>query len=44
MFSRVYGEILAVLLLTTIFILKLVFFLSNVKDAVDIDLSDIEGW
>jgi hypothetical protein len=44
MFSRVCGEILAVLLLTTILILKLVFFLSNEKEAVEIDLSDVEEW
>jgi hypothetical protein len=43
MFSRVSGEILAVLLLTTILILKLVFFLSNENEAVEIDLGDIEG-
>ena len=42
MFSRVCGEILAVLLLTTILILKLIFFLINEKEAVEIDLSDIE--
>jgi len=43
MFSRVCGEILAVLLLTTILILKLIFFLSNENEAVEIDLGDIEG-
>jgi hypothetical protein len=43
MFSRVRGEILAVLLLTIILILKLVFFLSNENEAVEIDLGDIEG-
>jgi len=43
MFSRVCGEILAVLLLVIILILKLVFLLSNEKEAVEIDLSDVEG-
>jgi len=43
MFSRVCAEILALLLLTTILILKLVFFLRNEKEAVEIDLGDIEG-
>ena len=42
MFSRVCGKTLAVLLLTTILILKLIFFLINEKEAVEIDLSDIE--
>ena len=42
MFSRVCGEILAVFLFTTILILKLVFFLCKEKEAVEIDLSDIE--
>lgn len=44
MFSRVCGEIIAVLLLVTMLILKLVFFLCNEKEAVEIDLSDIEEW
>jgi hypothetical protein len=44
MFSWFCGEILAVLLLTTILILKLVFFLCNENEAVEIDLSDVEGW
>lgn len=44
MFSRVSGEILAVLLLATILILRLVFFLCNENEAVEIDLSDIEQW
>ena len=44
MFSRVCAEILAVLLLATLLILKLVFFLSNEKESVEIDLSDIEEW
>jgi len=43
MFSRVCGEILAVLLLAIILILKLVFLLSNEKEAVEIDLSDVGG-
>ncbi len=43
MFSRVHGEILAVLLLTIILILKLVLFLSSEKEAIEIDLGDIEG-
>lgn len=43
MFSRIYGEILGVLLLATLLILRLLFFLSNEKEAVEIDLSDIEG-
>jgi hypothetical protein len=42
MFSRICGEILGVLLLATLLILKLVIFLSNEKEAVEIDLSDIE--
>ena len=44
MFSRFRGEIIAVLLYMTILILKLVFLLSNENEAVEIDLSDIEGW
>ena len=44
MFSRVCGEILAVLLLATILILRLAFFLCNENEAVEIDLSDIEQW
>jgi hypothetical protein len=44
MFSRVSGQILAVLLLATIFMLRLLFFLMNEKEAVEIDLGDIEGW
>ena len=44
MFSRVWGEILTVLLLATLLILRLVFFLCNEKEAVEIDLSDIEEW
>ena len=44
MFSRVCGEIIAVLLLTTILILKLVFSLCDENEAVEIDLSDIEEW
>ena len=44
MFSRVCGEILAVLLLVTILILRLVFFLYDENEAVEIDLSDIEPW
>ena len=44
MFSRVSGEILAVLLLATILILRLLFFLCNENEAVEIDLSDIEQW
>ena len=43
MFSRICGVILAVLLMATLLILRLVFFLSNEKEAVEIDLSDIEG-
>ena len=43
-FSRVCGGILTVLLLATIMILKLVFFLCNENEAVEIDLSDIEEW
>jgi hypothetical protein len=42
MFSRVCGEILAVLLLATLLILKLVFFLYSENEAVEIELSDIE--
>ena len=42
MFSRFCGEIIAVLLLATILIFKLVFFLCNENEAVEIDLSDIE--
>ena len=44
MFSWVCGEILAVFLLATILILRLVFFLCNENEAVEIDLSDIEQW
>ena len=44
MFSRVCGEILAVFLLATILILRLVLFLCNENEAVEIDLSDIEQW
>jgi len=44
MFSRISGQILAVLLLATLFVLRLVFFLMNEKEAVEIDLADIEGW
>jgi hypothetical protein len=44
MFSRVSGEILAVLLLATILILRLLFFLCNENEAVEIDLSDVEQW
>ena len=44
MFSRVCGEIKAVLLLATILILRLVFFLRNEQEAVEIDLGDIEEW
>ena len=43
MLSRIGGEILGVPLLATLLILKAVFFLSNEKEAVEIDLSDIEG-
>jgi hypothetical protein len=43
MFSRIFGQILAVLLLATLLILRLVFFLINEKEAVEIDLGDIEG-
>ena len=43
MFPRVCGEVLAVLLYTIIMIFKLVFFLSNEKEAAEIDLGDIEG-
>jgi hypothetical protein len=44
MFSRFCGEILTVLLLATILILRIVFFLCNEIEAVEIDLSDIEQW
>ena len=44
MSSRVCGEILAVFLLTIMLILNLVFFLRNEKEAVEIDLGDIEEW
>jgi hypothetical protein len=44
MFSRACGAILGVLLLATMLILKLVFFLCNENEAVEIDLSDVEGW
>jgi hypothetical protein len=44
MFSRISGQILAVLLLATIFMLRVLFFLMNEKQAVEIDLADIEGW
>jgi hypothetical protein len=44
MFSRICGEILAVLLMATILILKLVFFLCNENETGEIDLSDIEAW
>jgi hypothetical protein len=44
MSSRVCGEILVVFMLTIMLILKLVFFLSNEKEAVEIDLGAIEGW
>ena len=43
MLSRVRGEILAVLLFATILLLRLVFFLCNENEAVEFDLSDIEG-
>ena len=43
MFARVRGEVLAVLLLTAILILKLVLFLSDENEAVEMDLGDIEG-
>jgi hypothetical protein len=43
MFSRISGQILAVLLLATLLILKLIFFLCNENEAVEIDLGDIEG-
>ena len=43
MFARVRGEVLAVLLLTVILILKLLFFLSDENEAVEIDLVEIEG-
>ena len=44
MFLQIRGEILAALLLTTILILELAFFLSNENEAVGIDLRDIERW
>jgi len=44
MFSRICGEILAMLLLTTILLLRLVLFLSNEKEAVEMDFGQIEGW
>ena len=44
MFSRVCGGISTVLLLATILTLKLVLFLCNENEAVEIDLSDIEEW
>ena len=43
MLSRICGVMLGVLLLATLLVLKVVFFLSNEKEAVEIDLSDIEG-
>ena len=43
MFARVRGEVLVVLLLTVILILKLLFFLSDENEAVEIDLVEIEG-
>ena len=44
MFSQVCGQILAVLLLATILILRLVFLLRNEKETVEIGLSVIEKW
>ena len=43
MFARVRGEVLAVLLLTVMLILKLLFFLSDENEAIEIDLGEIEG-
>jgi hypothetical protein len=44
MLARVREEIIATLLLMIMLIIGLVFLFSNEKEAVEIDLGDIEGW